>query len=127
MIRVLVVDDDIGVCHVVEQFLVRRGYNVEIATRGEIALLKVQEWRPEVVLLDIVMPEMDGIEVLRRIKEIDPGVGVIMTTGLQDEDVGRQALRMGAFDFITKPFDLDYMENVLLAKIASMPYPGEKQ
>ncbi|MGH7361009.1 MAG: response regulator transcription factor, partial [Candidatus Methylomirabilales bacterium] len=72
------------------------------------------------VLLDVRMPKMDGMEVLRRIREIDPEMGVIMVTAVNEEDVGRKALELGAFDYIVKPLALKYLENSLWYKITTM-------
>jgi DNA-binding response OmpR family regulator len=66
------------------------------------------------------MPKMNGIEVLRRVREIDREVGVIMVTAVNEEETGRQALQMGAFDYITKPLDLKYLERSLWYKITTM-------
>ncbi|MGH7408295.1 MAG: response regulator [Candidatus Methylomirabilales bacterium] len=120
MAKVLVVDDTPEAVELLVEFLSSKGYEVLTATSGEEALRRVKEDRPHLVLLDIHMPKMDGMEVLRRIREIDPEMGVIMATAVNEEDVGRKALEMGAFDYIVKPLDLKYLENSLWYKITTM-------
>ena len=120
MPRVLVVDDEPDAVELLQEFLTAKGYEVIAASDGEEALRKVKEDRPHLILLDIRMPKMNGIEVLRRVREIDREVGVIMVTAVNEEETGRQALQMGAFDYITKPLDLKYLERSLWYKITTM-------
>lgn len=120
MAKVLVVDDEPEAVELLVEFLASKGYEVLTATSGEEALQRVKEDRPHLVLLDIRMPKMNGIEVLRRIREIDPEMGVIMVTAVNEEDVGRKALELGAFDYIVKPLDLKYLERSLWYKITTM-------
>jgi len=80
----------------------------------------VKKERPHIVLLDIRMPQMDGIECLRRIKEIDKEVGVIMITGYQDEEAARRAMKLGAYDYIVKPFNFKYLQDCLMVKLFLM-------
>ena len=120
MPRVLVVDDDPQARELLREFLALKAYDViEAATGGE-GLKRLREDRPHLVLLDINLPDISGLEVLREAKAIDPAVGVIMVTGLQEEEIGRQAMRDGAFDYITKPLDLQYLDKSLWYKITTM-------
>ncbi len=120
MAKVLVVDDEPEAVELLVEFLSSKGYEVLTATSGEEALRRVREDRPHLVLLDIRMPKMSGLDVLRRIREIDAEMGVIMVTAVNEEDVGRQALELGAFDYIVKPLDLKYLERSLWYKITTM-------
>jgi DNA-binding response OmpR family regulator len=120
MPRVLVVDDEPDARELLTEFLTAKGYEVVAASNGEEALRKVKEDRPHLILLDIRMPKMDGLETLRRVREIDHEVGVIMVTSVHEEETGRQALELGAFDYITKPLDLKYLERSLWYKITTM-------
>lgn len=116
--KILVVDDEKVVCDMLSKFLAKKGYEAIIALSGEEALRKVKKERPHVVLLDIKMPKMDGIVVLQRIKEIDKKIPIIiMITAVKDDAIGRKCLELGAADYITKPFGLEYLENVLLVKL----------
>ncbi len=120
MPRVLIVDDDPNTVEMLTAFLTPKGYETCTASNGEEALRRVKEDRPHLVLLDVRMPKMDGLEVLKRIREIDREVGVIMVTAVNEEEIGREALKLGAFDYITKPLDLKYLETVVWYKITSM-------
>jgi len=120
MPRVLVVDDEPDALELLQAFLEAKGYEVLTASDGEEALQKVKEERPHLILLDVRMPKMTGLEVLKRVREIDREVGVIMVTAVNEEETGRQALQMGAFDYIIKPLDLKYLERSLWVKITMM-------
>jgi DNA-binding response OmpR family regulator len=120
MSRVLVVDDEPDAVELLTEFLTAKGYEVITASNGEEALRRLQEDRPHLILLDVRMPKMDGLEVLRRAREIDQAVGIIMVTAVHEEETGRRALQMGAFDYITKPLDLKYLEQSLWYKMMTM-------
>jgi len=120
MVRVLIVDDEPDFVELIREFVARSGYEPLLACNGPEALRKVREERPHIVLLDIRMSGMDGIEVLRKIREIDREVGVIMLTALNDSGVRRRSLRLGAFDYLVKPLDFKDLERVLLQKVGTM-------
>ena len=120
MPRVLIVDDEPHAVELLQEFLTGKGYEVVTASNGEEALRQVKEERPHLILLDVCMPKMSGLEVLRRVREIDQEVGIIMVTAVHEEETGRKALTMGAFDYITKPLDLKYLEQSLWTKVTLM-------
>ena len=120
MPRVLIVDDDPQARELLRDFLTAKDYEVIEAASGGEGLKRLREERPHLLLLDINLPDMSGLEVLREAKAIDPAVGVIMVTGMQEEAIGRQAMRDSAFDYITKPLDLQYLEKSLWYKITTM-------
>jgi len=120
MARILVVDDEQEVCDMLKKFLTKRGHTVYTALNGEEALSLVKEERPHIVLLDIRMPKMNGMECLEHIRKIDKEVGVIMITAITEEEIGKQALELGAFDYITKPLSLKYLEDCLMVKLLQM-------
>ena len=111
MAKILVADDEREICQFLEGFLTRRGYEVITARDGVEALSRIESERPHLVILDIRMPKMDGIEVLKKAKELDRSIGVIMLTAISEESVAKKTLEQGADDYITKPFDLEYLDN----------------
>jgi two-component system response regulator MprA len=107
--RVLVADDDEGVTSVVARTLVREGYEVRTAPNGDSALRSLREWRPDAVVLDVLMPGTDGLAVCRRIRSERPDLGILMLTakdGANDQIVGLDA---GADDYLVKPFSLQVL------------------
>jgi DNA-binding response OmpR family regulator len=113
--RILVVDDEPGVRDVLQEHLSRRGHHVETALSGEAALAAIARVRPDVVLLDLHMPGMDGLEVLRRIRTL---ARVIMVTANTDVPAARETLKSGAFDYVTKPVDFGHLDQVIAAALA---------
>jgi DNA-binding NtrC family response regulator len=101
----LIVDDEMGVRESLKMVF-SKDYRLFEADSIDLAVLHVQQKNPDVVLLDIVMPKVDGIEVLRQIKALDPGCEVIMLTGLNSLQLATKAMAFGAFDFVGKPFDV---------------------
>ncbi len=115
--KVLIVDDEEPVRSILKRFLIGRGYQVETAGGGIEGVEKAESFGPSFILLDINMPDLDGLEVLKSVKKRLPQVAVIMITGVQEELVAQEAIRQGAYDYITKPFSLDYLEKALLVKL----------
>lgn len=111
--RILVVDDEADIRDLLYDFLTGQGYAVRIATSGEEALVKIRQETPETILLDVRMPDMSGLDVLRAIRAAGNPVYVIMVTALNDEATHQQALQLGADAFVTKPFDLWILERHL--------------
>ncbi len=120
MPRLLIVDDEEDVLDVLSEVFAEYGYEVDTASSGAEAIEKVRDSRPHVMLLDVRMPGMDGLETLRRVKEIDPKLGVIMVTAVTEEAVAKEAMEHGAFDFITKPIDLDQLRSSTVVKMIQM-------
>jgi CheY-like chemotaxis protein len=120
MARVLVVDDEPAAVELLREFFVGKGYDVTTASSGQEALQRVKENRPHLMLLDICMPGMDGLTVLQKTRQIDQEVGVIMVTAINEEETGRQALSLGAFDYVVKPVDLAYLDRSVWHKVNTM-------
>jgi DNA-binding NtrC family response regulator len=116
--KILIVDDEPKIRALLEKFLTKKGYQVVTAASGQEAIEKVKTDNPALVLMDIRMPGMDGLTAMKKIKEVSPKVGVIMITGVKDEEVAKKAMELEAFDYITKPFDLNYLETSLMVKLA---------
>lgn len=115
---ILVVDDEPVVRNVISNFLVGKGYKVLSASSGEEALARIHEERPCLVLINLNLKDMDGLEVLKRVHEELPGTGVVVITEMADETVFEETLALGAFDYLVKPIDFNYLENVLMIKMA---------
>jgi two-component system response regulator (stage 0 sporulation protein F) len=111
--RILVVDDEQSVVEVLSEYFSGQGYTVKTASNGTEALRTVPEYRPAVVLLDVRMPGLDGVEVLRRIRAVDKSVAVIMVTANEDVELARETLKIGAFDYVSKPFDFGYLDQAV--------------
>lgn len=120
MTKMLVVDDEVEICDFLKTFFEERNYKVFTALNGESAIRMVDQERPAVVLLDIKMPGLDGIEVLKRIKAVRPETKVIMVTALETRDKIDEATRMGADNYITKPLSLEYLESDVKDKLESL-------
>jgi two-component system, response regulator, stage 0 sporulation protein F len=113
--RLLIVDDEESVREVLSDYFVDRGYAVITASDGPGALAAFARERPDIVLLDIRMPGLDGLNVLKRLREADPDVAVIMVTANEDVDLARQTLSVGAFDYVAKPFDFEHLDRAVVA------------
>ena len=102
--KVLVVDDEESIRNILQRILEAAGYGVATAANGEEALEKMSRLLPEVVVLDIKMPGMSGIEVLSQIAASWPDTCVVMASALGDAQIAVDAMKLGAYDYITKPF-----------------------
>ena len=118
--KILTVDDEMGIDSFFYEFFTIRNYEVFNAQSGKEAIEIVKKEKPRLVLLDVRMRGMDGIETLKRIKEVDKSTVVIMVSGVKDDDVINEALRLGADDYITKPLSLEYLEKVVLLKFINL-------
>ena len=115
--NVLIVDDESDVRELLSKFLRRRGYEVDTASDGPSAIEAIRDGQPDIVLLDIRLPKMDGLAVLAHVRDAADKVAIITMSGSADEETARKSLELGAADFITKPFNLPYLETSLLAKL----------
>jgi DNA-binding NtrC family response regulator len=106
-LRVLVADDERLIRWSIETGLERAGFEVQTASDGEECLNLAQTWRPEVIILDVSMPKMDGMEVLRRLDTTSNRLAVIMLTAHGTIDMAVSSMKLGAVDFIKKPFEID--------------------
>ncbi|MDD5464922.1 MAG: response regulator [Candidatus Omnitrophica bacterium] len=120
--NVLVVDDEIEVVNLFSIFLKRLGLNVEKATCGQEALELFNRHKPEWVFLDIKMPDIDGLDLLRKMKEINISIKAIMISAGEDSSNQNEARALGASDYLIKPIDLDEMHRIIKKYI-----PEQKQ
>jgi DNA-binding response OmpR family regulator len=117
--KILVVDDEPEVRQLMEHFLTERGYDVRIAENGRLALVTLDTFTPDVVLLDMHMPEMDGLETLRRLAVRSPSLPVIMITVNDDIETTARLLQLGAADYVPKPFNLEYLEQAISIQLSA--------
>src|ERR1700751_5413281 len=110
--RVLVVDDEVGPRESL-RILLKTPHQVATADSGPTALRELPSFRPDLVIMDVKMPKMDGLEVLRQIKLTDPSVEVIMITAYASLETVRQALTHGAFEYLVKPFTRKDLEDTV--------------
>lgn len=117
MIKILVVDDEAVICESIKKQFAYIGFTVFTATAAKKALSIFEKNKPKIVFLDILMPDVDGLDLLKKFKDLDPGVIVIMVTAKGDEETKQKALALGADEFMTKPFRYDDLRNVAIEKI----------
>jgi len=106
---ILIVDDDMGMCETLSDIMEERGYRTVIALDGYEAVEKVREAAFDVILMDIKMPGMNGVETFKQIKRIHPETAVVMMTAYAVEDLIREALSEGVYGVLYKPLDMERM------------------
>jgi DNA-binding NtrC family response regulator len=123
--RILLIDDELAMLQMLQSFFEasRSHYLVDTALSGETGLAAVAAHRPDVVLLDVRMPGLNGLEVLKRIRAIDPSIPVIMVTGASYGETSG-ALKSGAFAYIAKPFELRYIDHLVKLAIEQALTPA---
>ena len=121
--KVLVVDDNEDNAHIIRDYLESKGYPISVAYSGTEAMTLFASVKPSLVLLDVMMPGLDGWQVCREIKASPNGknIRVVMVTALQDWMDKRQALETGADDFVEKPFELAKLGEVVERNTAKLP------
>ena len=112
MKRLLIVDDEPLIVEVLTEHF-KTTYEIDTASNGADALTAVLRARPDLVLLDINMPRMNGVEVLKDIKKIDETIPVIMVTANEQVALAADALKTGAFGYVPKPFDFRYLDHII--------------
>lgn len=125
MDKILVVDDEKGVCHSFKKVLGRQGYEVVTAHDGIEAIEKSGQENPSIVVMDVSMPKMDGLETLQKLKSKYPDLIIIMMTAHSTSDRAITAMKYGAYDYLTKPFDntqlISLIEKAIIDKNMSTP------
>jgi DNA-binding NtrC family response regulator len=111
--RILIVDDEQIILRSCQRILSDAKYKIDVAQDGLTALGKINEYDYDVLILDIMMPKMDGIEVLRRVKEARPDIDIIMITGLHDIETAVHAMKLGALDYLPKPFEPEELQMIV--------------
>jgi DNA-binding NtrC family response regulator len=118
MSRILIVDDDRRILQLLGDSL-KQDYAVETAMNAGEALAVIQQRRPDLVLLDVMLPGMSGIHLLKEIKQRDPTIGVVIMTGSGNAALVDQALESGASRFVRKPLDMAYLANLAAEMLGS--------
>jgi DNA-binding NtrC family response regulator len=118
--EVLIVDDDEQILVMLQSFLELKGIKSATTQSPTEALDMLRASDIKLILLDINMPEMTGVELLQKIIELVPSANVIMITGFEDLDAAKKCMELGAKDYITKPFDFKYLETSIFAEIIPM-------
>ncbi|MEW6040525.1 MAG: response regulator [Elusimicrobiota bacterium] len=111
--KILVVDDDMEIQEMLEVFLQSLNFESVKAFNASEGLKQILTDEPDVVLLDIRLPDRDGVEMLKEIKQVNKNISVIMITGYKEAERVIEAFRHGAFDCLLKPFNFEYMKNLL--------------
>jgi DNA-binding response OmpR family regulator len=114
---VLIIDDEPDIAEVLSVYFTTSGYEVVTARQGTDGLVLAEIHRPDLVLLDIVMPGIDGVAVLQQLRQGSPALPVIMLTGVADVEVAKSTLRQGAFDYVGKPFEWEHLDRVVAAAL----------
>jgi DNA-binding NtrC family response regulator len=112
-IQVLIVDDNLEMLETLKDILSEMDFNIAVADNGFKAIEMVQDGRFDAILMDIQMPGIDGIETLKRIKCIKPSAKIIMMTATFSDDIASEAWKEGATETMSKPLDIDHLENIL--------------
>ncbi len=115
--KILVVDDEATIRSLLTAFLNEKGYIALEAKSGQEAIEIVKAEKPDLMLLDVNMPGMSGIETLRKIREFNKEIGVVMATANQDEATAKEAAELGSYQYVLKPFDLKYLELVVMTRL----------
>ena len=105
-IKVLIADDEVEFASTLVTRLQLRSFETTMVNSGEAALAAIQQSQPDVVLLDLKMPDIDGLEVLARLKQDYPHIKVIILTGHGSLEAGQEGMKLGAYDYVMKPVDL---------------------
>ena len=112
-LRILVVDDEPNVLEMLVEYVRGKGFEVLGVADGEEALRRLPEFRPHLVLLDLFLPGLSGLETLQRIRALRRETRVVVVSGTEDVEIARRAVALGAVEYVTKPVDFTYLDSVL--------------
>jgi len=127
MANLLIVDDELGMRQFLTHLLQREGHEVRVAENGREAITRLREQKADLVLSDVRMPDMSGIDLLRSVREFQPEVEVIMMTAFANVDTAREAFLLGAYDFVQKPFDNDLLKETVSRALQKISLVKEKE
>lgn len=115
--RILIVDDQLGIRLLLKEILQKEGYSTFQAANGYQAIEITKKENPDLVLLDMRLPEMNGIEILQELKKISPDIRVIIMTAYGEQELIDTAKNIGILDYITKPFEIEEIRRIVEEKI----------
>ena len=126
--KILVIDDDDLVCKSLEKVIKRFGYEVEVCMEADKTFKKVEETNPDIILLDIYLKQTSGLDVLKELQMKYPYIPVIMITAFADVNIAVKAMKLGAFDFLLKPIEIEYLQLILgkVVKHLNLKYEVDK-
>src|SRR5690348_15289601 len=127
MANLLIVDDELGMRQFLTHLLQREGHDVRVADSGREALARLREQDADLILSDVRMPDMGGIDLLRSVREFSSKAEVIMMTAFANVDTAREAFLLGAYDFVQKPFDNDLLKETVARALQKISLVKEKE
>src|SRR5678816_4036168 len=127
MANLLIVDDELGMRQFLTHLFQREGHIVRVAENGHAALEQLRLLAPALIVCDIRMPDMSGVDLLREVRALLPDVEVVMMTAFANVDTAREAFLLGAYDFVQKPFDNDLLKETLARALQKISLVKEKK
>ena len=115
--NILIIDDDPEISELLETFLRQNGSDVVLESNAEKGLAQARKNEFDIILLDIMLPDSTGVDALRNMHKVAPQTPIIMITGGNDLDLAKECLKLGAADYITKPFDFEYLHTTVIANM----------
>ena len=122
MVKLLVADDEQKICRLLEEFFATRGYQVLVAHDGPSAMACIRRERPHLVFLDLRMPGLNGLDILKETKAVDDTIKIIILTAIEDDETMQKARALGATEYVIKPFSLEYLQEEVLTKVSTSLY-----
>ncbi len=117
--KVLVIDDELDLCRLFERILGKEGYSVILAYNGFEGIKRIEDSKPDVIILDLKMPKMNGMEALRNIRKVHKDVPIIILTGYGSAGTVREAVDLNVYEYISKPFKTEVIKRVVREALAS--------
>ncbi|HET6891284.1 MAG TPA: sigma-54 dependent transcriptional regulator [Pyrinomonadaceae bacterium] len=127
MSNLLIVDDELGMRQFLTHLFQREGHSIKIAENGRQAIALLRDEPVDLIISDVRMPDIDGIELLRTARELRPGVEVVLMTAFANVETAREAFLLGAYDFVQKPFDNDLLKEVVARALNKISLVKEKE
>jgi len=116
--QIMIIDDDPQISSMIAMYFENEGYAVRAFLSATQALMEIKKSKPNLIILDVMMPDMNGLDALKQIKALDSKIPVILLTGLHDESKAKEAFENHALDYITKPIDMNYLMNIVNSQLA---------